>query len=139
MNRLEVRTHVLPSFGGIGTAESLARFYYRTFCEPNYFSLERIQQISATVASGIDQILRIPTAFASGFMKDPVADGDHKIRQLFGPSASAFGQPGAGGSHAFADPNNKLAFAYVMNQMEPGVFPNPKSLRFVRSAYDQRI
>jgi CubicO group peptidase (beta-lactamase class C family) len=139
MNRLEVRTHVLPSFGGIGTAESLARFYYRTFCEPNYFSRERIQQISADVTSGIDQILRIPTAFASGFMKDPAADDGHKIRQLFGPSVSAFGQPGAGGSHAFADPKNELAFAYVMNQMEPGVFPNPKSLRLVRSTYDQCI
>ena len=37
--------------------------------------------------------------------------------------------PGAGGSHAFADPENKIAFAYVMNQMEQSVLPNEKSLR----------
>jgi CubicO group peptidase (beta-lactamase class C family) len=60
---------------------------------------------------------------------------DTKQRELFGPSIQAFGQPGAGGSHAFADPENNFAFAYVMNQMEPGIFPNDKSLRIVRSLY----
>jgi CubicO group peptidase (beta-lactamase class C family) len=137
MNRPEIRTHVLPSFGGIGTAESLATFYYRTFCEPTFFSPERIADLSETVASGIDSILRIPTAFAAGFMKEPISDTGQKIRSLFGPSPSAFGQPGAGGSLAFADPKNNIAFGYVMNQMEPGLFPNPKSLRLVRLAYGE--
>ena len=58
-----------------------------------------------------------------------------KIRQLFGPSLRAFGQPGAGGSHAFADPENGFSFAYVMNQMEPGVLPNAKSLALVEAMY----
>jgi CubicO group peptidase (beta-lactamase class C family) len=137
MNRPEIRTQVLPSFGGIGTAESLATFYYRTFCENTFFSLERIAAISETAASGIDAILRIPTAFAAGFMKDPVSGGGHKFRGLFGPSPLAFGQPGAGGSLAFADPKNKVAFAYVMNQMEPGLLPNPKSLRLIRLVYGE--
>jgi CubicO group peptidase (beta-lactamase class C family) len=48
---------------------------------------------------------------------------------------SAFGHPGAGGSHAFADPENRISFAYVMNQMEPGVLPGPKSLRLVDAVY----
>ena len=65
MNRPEIRTQVLPSFGGIGTAESLAAFYYHTFCEPTFFSPERIAAISETAASGIDAVLRIPTAFAA--------------------------------------------------------------------------
>jgi CubicO group peptidase (beta-lactamase class C family) len=137
MNRPEIRTRVLPSFGGIGTAESLAKFYYHTFCEPTFFSHERITELSQTVASGIDRILRMPTAFAAGFMKDPISGTGQKIRQLFGPSSSAFGQPGAGGSLAFADPKNDIAFAYVMNQMEPGLFPNPKSLRLVRLVYSE--
>jgi CubicO group peptidase (beta-lactamase class C family) len=139
MNRPEIRTHVLPSLGGIGTAESLARFYYHTFCEPTFFSQERIAEFSATAASGIDRILRIPTAFACGFMKNPISETGHKVRQLFGPSPAAFGQPGAGGSHAFADPKNNVAFAYVMNQMEPGIFPNQKSLRLVRLAYGEDL
>ena len=137
MNRPEIRTHVLPSFGGIGTAESLATFYYRTFCEPTFFSVERIAELSETVASGIDAILRIPTAFAAGFMKDPISGVGQKVRSLFGPSSLAFGQPGAGGSLAFADPKNNVAFAYVMNQMEPGLLPNPKSLRLVRLVYGE--
>ena len=137
MNRPEIRTRVLPSLGGIGTAESLATFYYRTFCETTFFSPERIADLSETVASGTDSILHIPTAFAAGFMKDPISDAGQKIRSLFGPSPSAFGQPGAGGSLAFADPKNNLAFAYVMNQMEPGLFPNPKSLRLVRLVYGE--
>ena len=137
MNRPEIRTQVLPSFGGIGTAESLATFYYRTFCEPTFFSPERIAAISETAASGIDAILRIPTAFAAGFMKDPISGAGHKFRGLFGPSPLAFGQPGAGGSLSFADPKNNVAFAYVMNQMDPGLLPNPKSLRLVRLVYGE--
>ncbi|HEX6565051.1 MAG TPA: serine hydrolase domain-containing protein [Chthoniobacterales bacterium] len=137
MNRPEIRTQVLPSFGGIGTAESLATFYYRTFCEPAFFSPERIAAISETAASGIDAVLRIPTAFAAGFMKDLISGAGHTSRGLFGPSPSAFGQPGAGGSLAFADPKNNVAFAYVMNQMEPGLLPNAKSLRLVRFVYGE--
>jgi CubicO group peptidase (beta-lactamase class C family) len=137
MNRSEIRTRVLPSFGGIGTAEALATFYYHTFCEPTFFSPDRIAAISETAASGTDTILRIPTAFAAGFMKDPLSDTGHKLRSIFGPSPLAFGQPGAGGSLAFADPKNNVAFAYVMNQMEPGLLPNPKSLRLVRSVYGE--
>jgi CubicO group peptidase (beta-lactamase class C family) len=54
---------------------------------------------------------------------------------LFGPSAKAFGHPGAGGANAFADPENRLAFSYLMNQMEQRVLPNEKSLRLVEAIY----
>jgi len=50
--------------------------------------------------------------------------------------AKSFGHPGAGGSHAFADPENNIAFAYVMNQMEQSVLPNEKSLRLIEAIYD---
>jgi CubicO group peptidase (beta-lactamase class C family) len=56
--------------------------------------------------------------------------------QIFGRSTSSFGHPGAGGSHAFADPENKISFAYVMNQMEQSVLPNEKSLRLVDAIYE---
>jgi len=52
-----------------------------------------------------------------------------------GPSATFFGHPGAGGSHVFADPENRIAFAYVMNQMEQSILPNEKSLRLVDAIY----
>jgi CubicO group peptidase (beta-lactamase class C family) len=138
-NAPEIRMHPLPSLGGIGTAESLARFYYRVFCESEFLSLELLSVLATTIVSGRDRILQIPTAFGLGFMKDPISSEHTKLRKIFGPSEVAFGQPGAGGSHAFVDPDRKLAFAYVMNQMEPGVLPNPKSLRLVNQLYANSI
>ncbi|MFC8124290.1 serine hydrolase domain-containing protein [Streptomyces sp. NPDC057302] len=37
-----------------------------------------------------------------------------------GPNPRAFGHGGMGGSYAFADPENRVAYAYVMNQMGGG-------------------
>jgi CubicO group peptidase (beta-lactamase class C family) len=134
-NAPQIRMHPLPSLGGIGTAESLARFYYRVFCEPEFLSRDLLSTLGQTLVSGQDRVLQIPTAFGLGFMKDPVSAEQRKLRKVFGPSLTAFGQPGAGGSHAFVDPDRKLAFAYVMNQMEQGVLPNHKSLRLVNQLY----
>jgi CubicO group peptidase (beta-lactamase class C family) len=138
-NTPELRMHPLPSLGGIGTAESLARFYYRVFCEPEFLSRELLSMLEKTIVSGHDRVLQIPTAFGLGLMKDPISPEHKKLRRIFGPSIAAFGQPGAGGSHAFVDPDRKLAFAYVMNQMEPGVLPNPKSLRLVDQLYADSV
>jgi CubicO group peptidase (beta-lactamase class C family) len=135
MNDPKVRRHSIPSLGAIGTAGALARFY-QTLCSDEVFSSETIGQISATQCTGMDQVLRIDTAFGIGFMKDPL-DGNEKTRKIFGPERNAFGQPGSGGSLGFCDPKNGIAFAYVMNQMEPGVFPNAKSLRLVDYFYER--
>jgi CubicO group peptidase (beta-lactamase class C family) len=133
MNDPQVRRHPLPSFGGIGTAAALARFY-QTLCSDEIFSLEMIHRMAKMQCAGKDEILQIDTAFGIGFMKDPVVGGK-KTRRIFGASLSGFGQPGSGGSLGFCDPENEVAFAYVMNQMEQGVFPNEKSLRLVEHFY----
>ena len=88
--------------------------------------------MTTTLTAGLDRVFQIPTAFSAGFMKDP----PQAARRIFGPSPSAFGHPGAGGSHAFADPENGIAFAYVMNQMEQSLLPNEKSLRLVAALYE---
>ena len=90
--------------------------------------------MTTTLTQGDDRVLLMETAFSAGFMRDPMKDG-HKIRANFGRGAQAFGHPGAGGSHAFADPERGLSFAYVMNQMEPGVLPGPKSLNLIEALY----
>ena len=87
--------------------------------------------MTTTLSDGLDRVFQIPTAFSAGFMKD----SQIAARRIFGPSWNAFGHPGAGGSHAFADPENKIAFAYVMNQMEQKVLPNEKSWRLVDAIY----
>ena len=87
--------------------------------------------MTTTLTAGMDRIFQVPSAFSAGFMQDP----PDASRRLFGPSPLAFGQPGAGGSHAFADPEKKISFAYVMNKMEQKLLPNEKSLRLVDALY----
>jgi CubicO group peptidase (beta-lactamase class C family) len=135
MNDPKVRRLSIPSLGGIGTAGALARFY-QTLCSEEIFSSETIRRIAQTQCAGMDQVLRVNTAFGIGFMKDPL-DGTRKIRQIFGPELNGFGQPGSGGSLGFCDPKNRITFAYVMNQMEPGVFPNAKCLGLVNYFYER--
>jgi CubicO group peptidase (beta-lactamase class C family) len=136
MNTAENRATNIVSFSGIGSASSLAKFYGMlanggTLDGHRYFSSKTISLMTTTLASGIDRILQIATGFSAGFMKD---SGD-SARRIFGPSLSAFGHPGAGGSNAFADPENGISFAYVMNQMEQSLLPNEKSLRLVDAVY----
>ncbi len=136
MNLPENRARSLSSLGGIGTARALAKFYALLaqggdLEGQRIFEAATIAQMTTTLTAGVDRVFGIPTAFSAGFMKDPPGAS----LRLFGPSPLAFGQPGAGGSHAFADPENRLAFAYVMNQMEQSVLPNDKSLRLVAELY----
>ena len=138
MNTAENRALKIVSFSGIGSASALAKFYALLanggeLDGRRYFAPETIAQMTTTLSSGIDRIFQIPTAFSAGFMKD--ARGT--TRRIFGPSHFAFGHPGAGGSHAFADPENGIAFAYVMNQMEQSLLPNEKSLRLVEAIYSE--
>ena len=147
MNASEGRRASLPGFGGIGTAAALAKFYAMLAAGGSldgctFFKAETLAWMQRTLVQGDDRVLLTDTAFSAGFMRDPLSPvGDRlspdgkKLRAIFGPSPSAFGHPGAGGSHAFADPEHRIAFAYVINQMEPGVLPGPKALRLVDAVY----
>jgi CubicO group peptidase (beta-lactamase class C family) len=140
MNTPEARSASLAGFGGIGTASALAKYYAMLanggFLEGRrFFDPPALEAMMTTLVQGQDRVLLLETAFSAGFMKDPVGPDGRKLHAIFGPSLRAFGQPGAGGSHAFADPENRLSFAYVMNQMEPGVLPNEKSLRLIEEMY----
>ena len=136
MNKPEIRAVPIVSLGGIGTAAALAKFYALLANDGvmdgrRYFGSETIRQMSEHLADGPDRVFEIPTAFSAGFMMDS-ATGE---RRIFGRSRLSFGHPGAGGSHAFADPENRIGFAYVMNQMEQSVFPTAKSLRLIDCLY----
>src|SRR5205809_7109210 len=136
MNDPAIRAHPNVSFGGIGSASALAKFYSMLanggkFDGQTFFSENAIAWMTTTVTDGVDRVFQLPTAFSAGFMKD----SRNAARRIFGPSAFSFGHPGAGGSHAFADPQNKITFAYVMNQMEQSLLPTEKSLRLVDALY----
>jgi CubicO group peptidase (beta-lactamase class C family) len=74
-------------------------------------------------------------AFSAGFMLDPLDAAGKKSRTILGPSLSAFGHPGAGGSLGFADPERRIGFGYVMNQMEIGILPHKRCLSLVRAVF----
>jgi len=137
MNDPQIRAYPIVSFGGIGSASALAKFYSMlanggTLNGRTFFLQTTIDWMMNTLSDDIDRVFQIPTALSAGFMKD----SRDAARMMFGPSLASFGHPGAGGIHAFADPENKIAFAYVMNQMEQSVLPNEKSLRLVDAVYD---
>jgi len=133
-NRPEVWRASLPSFGGIGNARSLARFYDR-LAAGEFFRGPWRESLTRRVSNGPDLVLQQPTAFSAGFMMDPLDEFGDKLRATFGPSANAFGHPGAGGSLAFADPDNRIGFAYVMNRMENGVLRETRPARLVQALY----
>jgi CubicO group peptidase (beta-lactamase class C family) len=147
MNKPEIRARPIVSFGGIGTAHSLAKFYAMLanngeMEDRQYFAPKTLARMTKTLTDRIDRVFRIPTAFSAGFMKDAQIVRENLTALsgqvggcIFGKSKLAFGHPGAGGGHAFADPENKISFAYVMNQMEQSVLPNQKSLRLVDAIY----
>jgi CubicO group peptidase (beta-lactamase class C family) len=136
MNNPAVRAQPIVSFGGIGSASALAKFYSMLanggkLDGQTFFSKETIAWMSNTLSDGMDRVFQILTAFSAGFMKDP----PDAAPRMFGMSPNAFGHPGAGGSPAFADSENRISFAYVMNQMEQSLLPNQKSLRLVDAVY----
>jgi CubicO group peptidase (beta-lactamase class C family) len=145
MNKAALRAHPIVSFGGIGGANGLAKFYAMLanggqIDGQRIFTARTLDWMKTTLTDGLDRVFQIPTAFSAGFMKDSRANltgltGQVSRRVVFGRSTCAFGQPGAGGSHAFADPENGISFAYVMNQMEQSVLPNEKSHRLVEALY----
>jgi CubicO group peptidase (beta-lactamase class C family) len=159
MNNSHIRAQPIVSFGGIGSASALAKFYCMlanggTLNGHTFFGGKTIEWMTTTLSDGTDRVFQIPTAFSAGFMKDsqgeavslgavasakaaspPNRNIERITRRMFGPSRSAFGHPGAGGILGFADPENKIAFAYVMNQMEQSLLPTEKSLRLVRAIY----
>jgi CubicO group peptidase (beta-lactamase class C family) len=144
MNTPAARKASLPGFGGVGTAVSLGKFYAMLANDGVMNGRRCVSQtvldwMQRPLVNGPDEVLRMDTSFSAGFMKDPVDNHGGKTRAIFGPSLRAFGQPGAGGSLGFADPADRIAFAYVMNQMEQGVLPGEKSLQMVRALYGEPV
>lgn len=140
-NRPDVWRAENPSFGGIGNARSLAKFYDRLGAG-EFFHGPWHQALTTRFSNGFGLVLQQLTAFSAGFMMDPLDAAGRKLRHTFGTSPDAFGHPGAGGSLAFADPENCLSFAYVMNRMENGVLRESRPTRLVRAFYgieDQKL
>lgn len=126
-----------PAFGGVGSARALGKFYQAVLGKtaPEVIPAEVRALLAGRLVNGVDEVLLLPTSYGAGTMFDPVDSSGEKLRKLFGPNQEAFGHPGAGGSHAFCDPQTGMSFGYVMNQMELGLFPGKRSLDLIEAIY----
>lgn len=128
----------LPALGGVGTASALAKFYQAAIGSIESPLPVRVRQALATPqSSGEDRVLLRPTVFTSGAQQDPLDGQGRKARKIYGPSVSAFGHPGAGGSHGLGDPETGISFAYVMNQMDLSVMPGVKCSEMVDALFSE--
>lgn len=125
-----------PAMGGLASAKGLAEFYQAAIGAIESPLSPAIQSaLGELQVQGPDLVLLQQTAFTCGCQKDPVNAAGKKMRQLYGPHLSAFGHPGAGGCHAFGDPDDGISFAYVMNQMALSVMPGARSTAMVEALY----
>ena len=132
-NSAEWRTAEIPAANGHGDARSLARLYGAlatggALDGVRVLSRAAIARASAEQAFGKDAVLGFPMRFGLGFMLR------HELMPL-GPNATTFGHAGAGGSIAYADPEARIGFAYVMNQMQGGTTGDPRGFRLIGALY----
>lgn len=135
MNTPSWRRAEIPAGNAHTTARALARLYgaLASGGKMDDFQLltsASIDRARTQQASGPDAVLfGMPTRFGLGFSLPPEGTG------FASSSPSSFGCPGAGGSIAFADPEARVGFAYIMNQLQAGMPPDPRAARLIDAVY----
>ncbi len=123
-----------PSGNGVGQVRAMAKIYGAFASGAKTLGLreETINELRKRAippTSGYyDHVNCINIAYSLGFWK-PFSD------MKFGRSESSFGHPGAGGSFCFADPDEKLGYAYAMNKHGFGMANEPRELALRKALY----
>jgi CubicO group peptidase (beta-lactamase class C family) len=133
VNSREWRGAEIPAANGHTNGRALARLYgaMARGGEVDGVRVVEAREISAChteESRGLDAVLLIPTRFSTGFMLSQPGEE-------MGPSARAFGHPGAGGSLGFADPDAKIGFGYAMNRMGGGILLDPRAKALIAAVY----
>ncbi len=128
----EWKRSVIPSTSGHATARAVAALYAGMMGSGVELAVTPGARVRGEATrgevDGDDVILQRPSRFGIGFQL-PIP-----TRPLW-PSASAFGHYGYGGALGFADPENDLAFGYLMNL--PGDrWQTPRTQRLIDTVYD---
>jgi len=129
-NTRQLHACELPSSNGIGDARALARLYASCIGEVDHVRTLQPETLDAAThvrSEGVDAVIMIESCFGLGFM----------LGRSFGAAnpLTAVGHAGAGGSLAFADPDQGIAFAYVMNDLRFDPTGDPRSEELVRALY----
>ena len=116
----------IPAANGITNSHSLARMYAACVSEVDGVRLLSEETVEAAIeprTEGPDAVLMFPIPFGLGFMR----------HSEFSPVAGerSFGHYGAGGSVGFADPDRRMSFGYVMNQMQFGLAGDPRTAALI--------
>ncbi len=142
-NSRAMRTAEIPSTNGHTNARALARIYGAlarggSIGNSRLIGPEQIQIATAEQVSGIDEVVESEWYIGLGFL---LAHPEYAL----GPKG--FGHPGFGGSVGCADPEKKLGFGYVMNQLgsngpffirptfEGAPGPDPRAENILKAVY----
>jgi CubicO group peptidase (beta-lactamase class C family) len=132
VNSAAWRSAQIPSANAHATAGGIARVY-AALAAGGTLSGVRVATAAALADAtqeqvyGADLVLARPSRFGLGFQLT------HHERQL-GNGPRCFGHFGAGGSVGFCDPDARLAFGYVTNQMGPR-WRNPRNKALMDACY----
>ena len=117
MNSREWRMAQIPSTNGHGTARGVAKIYHilaqgGTYGDDRLLGRDILEEATRVQSVGPCPILARDVSFGLGFQ---ITRPDRS----FGPNPRSFGHFGTGGSLGFADPDARLGFGYVMNDIVP--------------------
>jgi CubicO group peptidase (beta-lactamase class C family) len=88
---------------------------------------DALREALRTRIEGDDLVLPFHLRWTAGLMAN--------TNGFFGPSLSAFGSAGFGGSAVMIDPARRMSAAYVMNKMSPSLAGDPRAVRLFASLY----
>jgi CubicO group peptidase (beta-lactamase class C family) len=122
----------MPAGNGVGTARAIARAYSAFAAGGAEVGItpETFARVTAppVVPRPVDEVLGVASYFSLGFLRPGP-------EVFFGSSPRAFGSPGAGGSFAFADPDARLGYAYVMNRLDFYLENDPREKALREAVY----
>ena len=132
-NSREWRAAEIPAANGHTNARALSRLYGALSLGGELdgvrvLSQEAIQRATTEQSNGEDALLGVPMRFGLGYFL---------TNETFtlGPNSHTFGHMGRGGSVGFADPDARVGFGYVMNQMRGGIGIDPRYASMIDAVY----
>jgi CubicO group peptidase (beta-lactamase class C family) len=118
-----LRRAEIPSLSGHATALALARLMSLVATSPGLAAAAARSRVS-----GQDLVLPYRLSWGAGFLRNEGLG-------IYGPGLQTFGHSGWGGSCAFADPERRIAGAYVMNRQSPALIGDARPRRLIDAAY----
>ena len=119
----------IPSANGHATALGLARLMgMMATGGGGLLGPGGVEAMTAERISGADLVLPFQISWGAGVMRN-------QGLEIYGPGARTFGHSGWGGACALADPDRRLAMAYVMNKQSAELIGDPRARRLIETAY----